>query len=174
MPTFNLSAVADAAIAFQKPITLQQGRAFRDNLLAALLADASVPDVYLPTVDLGTFNLSTGVGSVAVAGLDLTPYKQLAFSFNNVNPVVNDDPVYIGTAPIFSRPSASGGAYGVIMLDLANGVVSGGGLQTGIAATNLLKIYGGASGYSTATTTITVSASASGFNTSTVLMYGVK
>lgn len=35
MTTFSAAAVSNAAIAFQKPITLQQGRALRDNLAAS-------------------------------------------------------------------------------------------------------------------------------------------
>ena len=34
MTTFNASAVSDTAIGFEKPITLQQGRALRDNPIA--------------------------------------------------------------------------------------------------------------------------------------------
>lgn len=43
MPTYNAAAVSDATIAFQKPITLQQGRALRDNPLAAFEGAVSAP-----------------------------------------------------------------------------------------------------------------------------------
>lgn len=45
MPTYNGSAVSDAVIAFRKPITLQQGRALRDNPLAVAEGAANAPYV---------------------------------------------------------------------------------------------------------------------------------
>lgn len=36
MTTYNAAAVSDATIAFQKPITLQQGRALRDNAISMI------------------------------------------------------------------------------------------------------------------------------------------
>lgn len=46
MPTYNASAVADGVIAFQKPITLQQGRALRDNPIAIVQGAAGAPKIY--------------------------------------------------------------------------------------------------------------------------------
>lgn len=45
MPTYNASAVTDAVIAFRKPITLQQGRALRDNPLAIAEGSSGAPRV---------------------------------------------------------------------------------------------------------------------------------
>lgn len=41
MATYNAAAVSDTAIGFQKPITLQQGRALRDNPLAISEGDST-------------------------------------------------------------------------------------------------------------------------------------
>lgn len=43
MPTYNAAAVADAVIAFKKGITLQQGRALRDNPIAMMEGEAGAP-----------------------------------------------------------------------------------------------------------------------------------
>lgn len=43
MTTYNASAVDNTTIAFEKPITLQQGRALRDNPLAQLEGAANAP-----------------------------------------------------------------------------------------------------------------------------------
>lgn len=43
MPTYNSAAVSDTTIAFEKPITLQQGRALRDNPLAVLEGATNAP-----------------------------------------------------------------------------------------------------------------------------------
>lgn len=45
MPTYNAGAVADTVIAYQKPITLQQGRGLRDNPLAIAEASSGAPVV---------------------------------------------------------------------------------------------------------------------------------
>lgn len=43
MPTYNSATVSDTTIAFEKPITLQQGRALRDNPLAVLEGASNAP-----------------------------------------------------------------------------------------------------------------------------------
>lgn len=43
MPTYNAGAVSDTAIAYQKPITLQQGRGLRDNPLAIAEMSSGAP-----------------------------------------------------------------------------------------------------------------------------------
>lgn len=45
MPTYNAGAVSDTAIAYQKPITLQQGRGLRDNPLAIAEGAAGAPRI---------------------------------------------------------------------------------------------------------------------------------
>jgi len=45
MATYNAAAVSDAAIGFERPITLQQGRALRDNPLAIVEGAVNAPKV---------------------------------------------------------------------------------------------------------------------------------
>ena len=45
MATYDAAAVSDTAIAFQKGITLQQGRALRDNLTATAQGAAGAPKI---------------------------------------------------------------------------------------------------------------------------------
>ena len=45
MTTYSSSAVSNTVIAYEKPITLQQGRALRDNLLATAEGDATAPRI---------------------------------------------------------------------------------------------------------------------------------
>ena len=45
MTTYNGAAVSDAAIAFQKPITLQQGRALRNNPIAMAEGASGAPRI---------------------------------------------------------------------------------------------------------------------------------
>ena len=45
MTTFSAAAVSNAAIAFQKPITLQQGRALRDNPIAITEGAVGAPRI---------------------------------------------------------------------------------------------------------------------------------
>jgi hypothetical protein len=45
MATYNAAAVADATIAYEKPITLQQGRALRDNPLAVFEHASGAPRI---------------------------------------------------------------------------------------------------------------------------------
>jgi len=45
MTTYSSSAVSNTVIAYEKPITLQQGRALRDNLLAIAEGDATAPRI---------------------------------------------------------------------------------------------------------------------------------
>ncbi len=43
MPTYNAAAVSDSAIAYEKPVLLQQGRALRDNPIAQSQGAAGAP-----------------------------------------------------------------------------------------------------------------------------------
>jgi len=45
MTTYDASSVSDAVIAFRKPITLQQGRGLRDNLLAVTEGASGAPRI---------------------------------------------------------------------------------------------------------------------------------
>lgn len=62
MTTYNSGAVADAVIAFQKGITLQQGRALRDNPIAMFEGAAGAPRLQFGALD-AAFSTAGGIGS---------------------------------------------------------------------------------------------------------------
>lgn len=66
MATYNASAVSNAAIAHQKPITLQQGRALRDNPLAVFEGDGTAPRI----AALALQGDNNGLAVVAVTASD--------------------------------------------------------------------------------------------------------
>ena len=71
MATYNAAAVSDTAIAFKKPITLQQGRALRDNPLAIAEHASGAPRIAIPiTGNDGTTVTFSGLGSYG--GLEAT------------------------------------------------------------------------------------------------------
>lgn len=62
---YNSSAVSNTAIAFQKPITLQQGRALRDNPLEMFLGGAGAPRLQFEAMD-AWYSTPGAVGSLAL------------------------------------------------------------------------------------------------------------
>jgi len=58
MTTYNAAAVADSVIAYQKGITLQQGRALRDNPLAQFEGASGAPRLQFAALD--TWYLTAG------------------------------------------------------------------------------------------------------------------
>lgn len=64
MTTYNAAAVTDAVIAYQKPITLQQGRALRDNPLAQFEGAAGAPRIQFEAMDTW-FSTAGDIGTVA-------------------------------------------------------------------------------------------------------------
>lgn len=82
---YSASAVSNTAIAFQKPITLQQGRALRDNPLEMFLGGAGAPRLQFEAMDtwystagaVGSYAFAKGSADTAfgstVAGSTLTP-----------------------------------------------------------------------------------------------------
>jgi len=72
MPTYNFAAVADAVIAFKKGITLQQGRALRDNPIAMMEGAPGAPRLQFEALD-ASFSTIGGMGSVAFLGRQISP-----------------------------------------------------------------------------------------------------
>jgi len=62
---YSASAVSNTAIAFQKPITLQQGRALRDNPLEMFLGGAGAPRLQFEAIDTW-YSTPGAVGSLAL------------------------------------------------------------------------------------------------------------
>lgn len=75
MPTNNPAAVSNTAIAFEKPITLQQGRALRDNPLAAF--EASTGADYIAAGWHPHNGTAVGVGSAGAvySGASLASFE---------------------------------------------------------------------------------------------------
>jgi len=71
MATYNFAAVADAVIAFKKGITLQQGRALRDNPIAMFEGAVGAPRLQFPALD-AAFSTVGGVGSYAFLGRSIS------------------------------------------------------------------------------------------------------
>lgn len=177
MTTYNAAAVTDGVIAYQKPITLQQGRALRDNPIAIGEAAPSVPANLLPSVLLGTLTTTSGT-TQTLSGLVLTPYRFLRITLNNVS--------FTATG-VSLRMSGSGkeitnalgvapqGFYGTVIVDLATGIATSivAELNAGSSAAGAVRIM--ASGYSTATTAITFDGSGGAtFDAGSILVYGEK
>lgn len=171
MTTYNSSAVSNAAIAFQKPITLQQGRAFRDNLLAVAEADSSVPPALLPTVLIASAPASGS--SVVFGGLVLTPYKSLRVGFRGVSFTGSGSEITLA-GTIISAPS--GGSFTTYhgLTDIC--------LLSGAGASNITG-SGGVGGFAngffhsitTATTSITIGRTGiNNFGGGTIYLIGLK
>ena len=62
---YSSAAVSNTAIAFQKPITLQQGRALRDNPLEMFLGGAGAPRLQFEAMDTW-YSTEGAVGSLAL------------------------------------------------------------------------------------------------------------
>lgn len=62
---YSSAAVSNTAIAFQKPITLQQGRALRDNPLEMFLGGAGAPRLQFEAMD-AWYSTPGAVGSLAL------------------------------------------------------------------------------------------------------------
>jgi hypothetical protein len=75
MATYDAAAVSDAVIAFKKGITLQQGRALRDNPIAIAEGATGAPRVEGRALDtfMGTLSLvdTTATGFIDLDGFEL-------------------------------------------------------------------------------------------------------
>jgi len=176
MTAYNAPAVADAVIAYQKPITLQQGRALRDNPLAIAEADATVAMNLLPTVLLGTLTTTSGT-TQTLSSLVLTPYRFLRISLNGVSFVATPAVLQLAgksMTPATVRAGGVGYILGEIIVNLATGIATAmtyegiAGVGGGPGA-----VYSDVTGYSTATTSIVFS-SAGTFDGGSILVYGEK
>lgn len=85
MATYNAAAVSDAAIAFQQPVTLQQGRALRDNLIAVTEGATGAPRVMPLAINNwhARVALDATTTPVVITGLDPNTIIQAMGSFAN-------------------------------------------------------------------------------------------
>lgn len=165
MTTYNSSAVTDAVIAYQKPVTLQQGRALRNNPIAIAEADASVPAGLLPTVLLGTISTVSGA-SASLTGLNLAPYKflKMVWQYVSHNDSLGPQAFRIGSASVTGNLDRSVSANFMSEVELSTGLAVGYGPQSG----------SGLSGITNASTTVTISPSGGAFDGGSVRVYGAK
>lgn len=172
MTTYNAASVTDAVIAYQKPITLQQGRALRDNPLAVAEADATAPASLLPTVLLGTLTTTSGT-TQTLSSLVLTPYKLLRIIVSGVSFTITTQQLTFASKNISDPLSvAPQGFYGMIAVDLVTGVAIAtiGESNAGASAIAVSRVL--TTGYTTATTSITFAGGT--FDAGSILVYGEK
>jgi len=176
MTAYNAPAVADAVIAYQKPITLQQGRALRDNPKAMGEADASVPSNLLPSVLLGTLTTTSGT-TQTLSSLVLTPYKYLRISLNKVSFTASSTFITLASQQVTAAMVTAGGAgqfSGEIMINLSTGIATSMTVEGvgGGSGSQLGAVYMAVTGYSTATTSIVFAGGT--FDGGSILVYGEK
>jgi len=176
MTTFNASAVDNATIGHRKGISLQTGRALRDNPIAISEADASVPLGLLPTVLLGTLTTTSGT-TQTLSGLVLTPYKFLKVVVNGVS--FSSSQALVQNSRTISPLSGGGSSSirGHIEIDLGTGVLvsSISPVAPGSATGDLTSQISSASGMTTASTTLSFSATSGDiFDAGSITVYGVK
>ncbi len=169
MTTYPIASLSDAVIAYQKPITLQQGRGFRDMVLSVAEADATAPLSLMPTVLLGTLATTSGT-TATLSSLVLTPYKFLRITLNGVSFTIATSLQLDGISIVNAALGAAGNAlYGTIVLDLGNGVAVNSYYET-TSSNNGVKAV--STSYSTATTSIVFSGGT--FDAGSIRVYGEK
>lgn len=77
MTTYNYAAVADAAIAFEKGMTLQQGRALRDNPIAITEAAAGAPQIVVAALRQAYNSVTVAVAPGTPVNVNLSDYAFL-------------------------------------------------------------------------------------------------
>ena len=122
MTTYNAAAVADTVIAFKKGITLQQGRALRDNPIAIAEGASGAPKIASKSVGgLAASGTLTFTGLGAFGGIKIegfiegtgSPGRDLTLS-------LSDDGVTFYGAAIIVDASAAFGSFSMY-LDFATG-----------------------------------------------------
>lgn len=169
MTTYNSGAVTNAVIAYQKPITLQQGRALRDNPISIAEADASAPASLLPTVHLGTLTTTSGT-SQTLSSLVLAPYKFLRMMLKGVSFTAAVNLRLDGQTIVLANLGAAGNLiYGHIVLELASGLAIHSYYETTSAANGNMYAL---TGYTNASTSITFDGGT--FDAGSIRVYGEK
>ena len=158
MPTYNAAAVSDAAIAFQKPVTLQQGRGLRDNPEAVYEGGTGAPRVQ-----------GRALGGVYMGQLVLASFTGGAFSGLDRYGAIRADFAVIGTGPNIeiqysNDNGATYGAYQIIIgaVDAIGAININ--LQTGVYSA---YAFDATSGPTTTNGTHTVPANCNAFQTRT-------
>lgn len=170
MTTYDESAVSNTVIAHKKPITMQQGRALRDNLKSYMEGDPSITDANRQRVLLATISSTSG-STVSASGLTLTNYRSIIAVFDAVSLGITTGVQVAGIRCTSNLTSAANTFSGAVWIDLLTGIFSaavGENTASGSAA------FGGNTGYSSATTTIAFSSTTGNFDAGQILIYGCK
>lgn len=96
---YSAAAVSNTAIAFQKPITLQQGRALRDNPLEMFLGGSGAPRLQFAAMD-AWYSTPGAVGSLAYL-----------CQLNDVSTNIVAGTSYAGSTLSYGGVSVGGGVY---------------------------------------------------------------
>ena len=147
MPSYNAAAVSDAVIAFKKGITLQQGRALRDNPIAIAEGAAGAPRVWglgQGLKRIATFTDDTTISEVEFTGLPASSYFLIEVqsitcavagltSYNLQVAASNDGgstySAFVNTTPAFTSATATNlvGRFGCLGIGRLAGLTSAGG-----------------------------------------------
>lgn len=157
------AAISNAVFDVGKPARALDMRQLRDNMLAVLENDASVPAEAQLRPLLGTLTTTSG-STQTLSSLVLTPFRFVRCTFLNLSANATAN-VLIGGVAVAVGAAASDTISGFIDFDLANGVW---------AATSNNRAFGGSGGITSAATSISASVSAGSFDGGSVRIYGVK
>lgn len=172
------SAIADTEIDALSPVTDLLLTRFRDNPRAIAENDPSVPSDLRPILLLGTLATTSG-STVTLSSLVLTNYSRLMIEVDGVSMTATGQILRFGTganAPISAaNTSAAGGFYGLYLVSLSTGIMSGSCAEINIAApaSSAASAYSVRTGLSNASTSISFSTGGV-FDAGNIRVYGIK
>lgn len=155
-------------------------QALRDNTLAIVEADASVPAILLPSVLLGTLTTTSGT-TQTLSSLVLTPYKFLRVVVASVSGSTTATYLSIQTANAIVSANLGANAAqvwrGIVDIDLSTSAYAA-NIAVTFSSSNTSgtsTAYGGTCGITNATTSVSILAQGGGsFDAGSVLIYGMK
>lgn len=166
------TAISDATLSQDKPLTQSLMRALRDNVLALGENDSSLPSNMKPRELLGTITLSGA--SSSLSSLDLTAYGMLMLVVSGVSHLSSTtNYMTIGGVRVTKDdPSSGGTGYAMAFIDLATGILAS--IASITPATGAGAVGAGNCSITNASTAVTCTAVGSNFDAGTVKVYGVK
>lgn len=130
MTTYNASTVSDTAIASGKPITLQQGRALRDNPIAITEGASGAPQIVGKALDLflGNFTFTdteaglSGLGSLDGMMVLVNSVNSGSFTRNMQIRMSNDNGATWGSWQDTGLSNSHGNGWGIMFIGLKSGL----------------------------------------------------
>lgn len=165
------TSLLNALFTSGKPILGSTGVALRDNLIAYMERDSSVPAAYQPILLLGTITTTSGA-TVSLSSLDLTSYKFLRLVLNGVS-LNGTGQITLNSAPVNQSAANGENTSGIVEIDLSTGVFWA---ATGRGVVGPGSSGGGASGITTASTSVTLglTGTATAYDLGSIKVYGIK